>query len=121
MRDRVNQPLGDVPLVVDGKLYGNLGPLGQSRRRAGDIGAVLEIRVHQPVSVQAVRGQNYQHDEVWEDYGEIEGVQVVKPAEGIPARVGKLRPEMRERNLRSRCCKTHNMLRQDQDQVSPTR
>ena len=36
-RHRVDQALDDVALVVDGKLYGNLGPLGHRRRRAGNV------------------------------------------------------------------------------------
>ena len=54
-RHRVHQSLDYVALVVDGKLYGNFGPLDDSGRRAGDILAILEIRVRDAPLLLGVR------------------------------------------------------------------
>ena len=61
---------------------------------------MLDVLVDQPVAVQAVSGQDHQHDEIRDHDGQVEGVELVEAAEGIPARVGQLGPIVRERALR---------------------
>ena len=56
---------------------------------AGDVLAVFIVVIHQPVAVQAVHGQNDQHDEVGDHHGQVEGVGVVDAGEGP---VGQLVP-----------------------------
>src|SRR5713101_4764797 len=49
-RYRVHEALDHVALVIDRKLYGNLGPLGDRGRRAGNIVAGLEISIQKVVA-----------------------------------------------------------------------
>ena len=118
-RDRVHQALDHVALVVDRKLYGNLGPLGDRGRRAGDVVAILEILVHQEIAVQPVRGQDHQDDEIRNHDGQVKRVELVEAAEGIAARVGELGPIIRERALRRHCKQTDRMLRENQNGKPP--
>ena len=118
-RDGFDQALDDVALVVDGKLHGNLGPLGERRRRAGNVVAMLDVRIDQPVAMQPVGGQDHQHDEIRDHDGQVEGVELVEAAEGIAARVGELGPIIRERALRRHCEKTQSILRENQSGKSP--
>src|SRR5262249_47186100 len=76
-RDGIHKALDHIAFVIDGKLYGNLWPLGYGWSRAGYISAVLEERVNQIVTMQTIRGQNYQHDEIRNHDGKIEGVELV--------------------------------------------
>ena len=91
-RHRVHQPLDHIALVVDGELHGDLGPHRQIGRRGRRIAAILEVRIDQPVAVQAVGSQDRQHQEVRDHDREIEGVEFVEAAEGIEIGVGKLGP-----------------------------
>ena len=81
-RDGFDQPLDHVALVVDRQLHGNLGPVGDFGRRAGNILAILEIVVDQRVAMQPVHGQNHQHEEIRHHDGEVERVRLIETAEG---------------------------------------
>ncbi len=99
-RHGFDEALDDVALVVDGKLYGNLGPARDRRRRAGHILAVLSVLVDQPVTVQPEGGEHHQHGEIRDHDGQVKGVELVEAAEGVQPRVHHLGPIVREQALR---------------------
>src|SRR5882762_10143976 len=80
---------------------------------------MLEIGVHQVIAMQAVRGENHQHEKIRNHDGHIEGVKLIQPAKWIPVRVGKLGPVVRERTLRRRRQEAQKMLRRNQNGNSP--
>ena len=82
LRDAVHQPLDHVALIEDGKLYGNLWPLGDGGRRAGRVIAIFIEIIDQRVAMNSVRRQNHQHDEIRQHHRQIESVGLILPDEG---------------------------------------
>ena len=80
LRDAIDQPLDHVAFVVDGKLYGNLGPLDGHRRHRRHAMAIAIIIVDQHVAVDSVGRQDHQHQKIRNHDGEIERVGLVEAA-----------------------------------------
>src|ERR1700690_3108211 len=83
LSDRVHETLDNVALVEDGKLYGNLWPVGHRRRRPGDILAIDVILIEQSVAVHTVSREDKKHDEIGNHHGQVERIGVIPPAKGL--------------------------------------
>ena len=99
-RNRVDKALDHVAFVVDRKLYGNLGPLRERRRRTGHVATMLGIGINQPVAMQPVGGKHHEHEEVRDHNGKIEGIELVETAKRVAKRIRLLGPIVRQRALR---------------------
>jgi hypothetical protein len=108
LRDAIHQPLDHVALVKDGKLYGNLGPLSDRRRRARNVILVFEKIVDERVAMQAVGRKNYEHEEIWDHNREIERVRLILPGERQICQAAPVIRKRRARTKRDRPCKLPN-------------
>ncbi len=97
LRNRFDQAFDDVAFVINGKLYGNLGPDFERLGRGGHIFAKLVVIVNEPITVKAVGGQNHENQEIGNHHGQIKGVGVVHALEGA---VREPLPELNHRALR---------------------
>ena len=88
-RDGVDQPLDHVALVVDRKLYGNLGPPLTAGGGPGTLLRIDVVIVDQPVAVQSVGGQDHQHEEIRNHDREIECIRMIDAGKRA---VGQLMP-----------------------------
>ena len=72
------------------------GQCKTGRRRGRNIFAVDVVVVEELVTVQAIRRENKQHDEIRNHHGEIEGVGVIDAAERS---IGELMPVLAKTGL----------------------
>src|SRR5215472_12095564 len=82
-RDGFDEALDHVAFVEDGKLYGNLWPLGDGRWRAGDVAAITIKIVDEHVAINSVSGKHREHHEVRNHHGEIERIGLINAAESV--------------------------------------
>ena len=64
LADRVDQPVGDVHLVVNRQLNSDARQLVEGSERFWLVSLVLHVQVHQVVPVPSIHGQNNQNEEI---------------------------------------------------------
>src|SRR5260370_18080504 len=71
-RNGLDQPLHDVPFVIDRKLYSYLRPVGRLAGFGGGIGAMLGGAINQPIAMETVSPEHSQDPEVPDSYCRVE-------------------------------------------------
>src|SRR5579862_5129179 len=107
LADRIQQPFDDVLLVENWQLHGDPWQIVESGRRLNRAPVfVLVIKIDQYVTMNAVAGQQNQHNEIRDEQRSIEGISVVetleRSIEQVMAQIGTDAARGPERELRNR-------------------
>ena len=90
VRDGFDQPLDDVAFVVNRKLYSYLRPIDYRGGFGGDVGAVPGITIDQPIPMDPVCSEHSENKKVRNHDRQVETIEMINSAEGIPAGIGNL-------------------------------
>src|SRR5947209_4006785 len=81
-RNSLYQPLNHVTLVENRQLHCHSRPSRNRRWRRGNILAIREIIVDQPVAMQSIYSKYKQHDKIRQHHCQIKSIGVVNTGEG---------------------------------------
>src|SRR6266699_5933417 len=87
-RNGLDQPLHDVPFVIDRKLYSYLRPAGRLGGFAGNVGTMLGVAINQQIAMETGGREQSPDNEIRDHDGQVECVELVNSAEGIAAGSG---------------------------------